>query len=64
MNPKNAANETSPISQGALAEGYRQMAADIEHEVEADEWAEALVGDILEADRGSVRGSAVSRSNL
>jgi len=29
----------------ALLEGYRQMAADQEHEVEAQEWVEGLIGD-------------------
>jgi hypothetical protein len=29
----------------ALLEGYRQMAADQEQEKEAEEWAEAMIGD-------------------
>jgi len=41
-----AAHETSPNSQADLTEGYRQMASDIEHEMEAEEWAEALIGDV------------------
>ena len=28
-----------------LEEGYRRMAADAEHEREAEEWCEALIGD-------------------
>jgi hypothetical protein len=63
MNPKNAAHETSPARQDVLAEGYRQMAADIEREMEADEWAEALVGDVLEVTRGSAGGSAGRQSS-
>jgi hypothetical protein len=41
-----AAKEASQSRQTALAEGYRMMAADREREAEADEWTEALVGDI------------------
>ena len=62
MNSKNAVHETGTISHGTLADGYRQMAADIEHELEADEWTEALVGDILEVNRGPVSGSTCCRS--
>ncbi len=29
-------------------EGYRQMAADEEHEAEAREWSEGLIGDAAE----------------
>jgi hypothetical protein len=36
---------TNPTNQTDLAEGYRQTAADREHEAEAEEWTEALVGD-------------------
>lgn len=39
-------HETSPTCQPDLADGYRQMAADIEHEMEAEEWSEALIADI------------------
>jgi hypothetical protein len=46
MEHDSAAHETSPTNQSDLAEGYRQMAADIEHEMEAEEWAEALTGDV------------------
>jgi len=42
----NAAQELSAAKQNDLAEGYRLMAADREREVEADEWTEALIGDI------------------
>jgi hypothetical protein len=46
MEHDTAAHETSDTSQSDLAEGYRQMAADIEHEMEAEEWTEALIGDV------------------
>ncbi len=42
----NAAQEWSQKKQKDLAEGYRQMAADRERETEAEEWTEALIGDI------------------
>lgn len=41
-----AAQEARQKEQSALAEGYRSMAADRTREREADEWAEALIGDI------------------
>lgn len=41
-----AVNEKKASRQAALAEGYRLMAADREREAEAEEWAEALIGDI------------------
>ena len=41
-----AAHETSQTNQADLAVGYRQMAADREQEMEAEEWVEALVGDV------------------
>lgn len=34
------------VSEGALEEGYRQMAADEEREREAFEWSEAMIEDI------------------
>lgn len=34
-----------------LAEGYRQMAADVEREAEATEWIEALIGDAFGVDQ-------------
>jgi hypothetical protein len=42
----NAAQESTQARQNALAEGYRLMAADRAREMEAEEWTEALVGDI------------------
>ena len=33
-----------------LEEGYRAMAADEEHEAEALEWCEALIGDVADFD--------------
>jgi len=33
------------IDEAVLAEGYRQMAADLDQEAEAEEWAEALICD-------------------
>lgn len=42
----NAAQELSRSKQADLAEGYRLMAADREREAEAEEWTEALIGDI------------------
>jgi hypothetical protein len=41
-----AAQEWSRVKQNDLAEGYRLMAADREREAEAEEWTEALIGDI------------------
>jgi len=41
-----AEDENARVSQEALEEDYRQMAADTEHEIEAEEWCEALIGDI------------------
>jgi len=40
-----------------LAEGYRKMAADRNQEAEAEEWAEALIGDF---DAGMVDRESVS----
>ena len=34
------------VSEEALDAAYREMAADKEHETEAREWSEALIGDI------------------
>lgn len=42
----NAAKDSEKETQTALAEGYRRMAADRARETEAEEWAEALIGDI------------------
>jgi hypothetical protein len=41
-----AVHKTRKSEQDALAEGYRMMAADRVRETEAEEWTEALVGDI------------------
>ena len=38
-----------------LEEGYREMATDMEHEREAEEWCEALIGDSSEAADSSLR---------
>ena len=35
------------VSNSALDDGYRAMAADVEREAEANEWIEGLVGDGL-----------------
>jgi hypothetical protein len=50
MDYDTAAHERGEWSQADLAEGYRQMAADREQELEAEIWTVALVGDILEVD--------------
>jgi len=34
------------LTEAELAEGYRAMAADEEHEAEAREWINAVIGDI------------------
>jgi hypothetical protein len=47
MEHYSAAHETSPTSQSDLAEGFRQMTADREREAEAEEWAEALIADVV-----------------
>jgi hypothetical protein len=41
-----AAKDSDGRTQSALAEGYRQMAADRARETEAEEWVEGLIGDI------------------
>jgi hypothetical protein len=46
MDQESATDETSQARQTALEQGYREMAADREQEMEAEEWIEALVGDI------------------
>lgn len=40
---ENAMHETGMASTTALVESYRQMAADIEREVEAEEWMEQVL---------------------
>jgi hypothetical protein len=52
MDHETVATEDGSESEAALLEGYRQMAADQEQEKEAEEWTEALVGDILDGDSG------------
>jgi hypothetical protein len=56
MDHDTEAHDNSQTSQAALAEGYRQMAADREHEAQAQEWAEALIGDTMEAEEERVSG--------
>jgi hypothetical protein len=41
-----AARGASQTKQALLEEGYRMMAADREREAEAEEWTEALIGDL------------------
>jgi hypothetical protein len=48
MDSDTAAHESSQAREADLAEGYRQMAAYIEHEMGAEEWAEALIGDVAQ----------------
>ena len=42
-------------SEKRLEEGYREMASDAEHEREAKEWCEALIGDSSETADSSLR---------
>jgi hypothetical protein len=44
-----AAERLRQQDENKLSEGYRAMAADREREAEAEEWSEALIGDISEA---------------
>lgn len=37
-----------PADDTELEEAYREMAAEAEHEREAEEWCEALIGDLTE----------------
>jgi hypothetical protein len=41
-------DEFAPPDDTELEEAYREMAADAEHEREAEEWCEALIGDATE----------------
>jgi hypothetical protein len=50
MDHEAAKNETERARQIALAEGYRQTAADREQQREAEEWSEALLVDVSEVD--------------
>jgi hypothetical protein len=43
---KTAAGTVSDEDVQALAEGYREMAADQEREAEAEEWCEQLIRDV------------------
>jgi len=56
MDQESASHKTGQTSQATLAEGYRQMAADIKQEIEAEEWSEAMVGDVLDVDEETVQG--------
>jgi hypothetical protein len=42
-------------SEKRLEEGYREMARDAEHERDAAEWCEALIGDSSETTDSSLR---------
>lgn len=44
-----AAQRLRRQEENRLSEGYRAMAADREREAEAEDWSEALIGDISEA---------------
>lgn len=44
----NRSNELSAIGPGGLLGQYREMANDLQHEVEAEEWSEGLIGDAYE----------------
>ena len=50
MDRDSAAQATVQAKQTALTDGYREMAADRDHEVEAEEWTEGLIGDAFEVD--------------
>jgi hypothetical protein len=54
MDQDPAAPEADQTGWADIAEGYRQMSADIEHELEAEEWTEALVGDVSDVDKETV----------
>jgi hypothetical protein len=41
-------DEFAATDDAQLEAAYREMAADAEHEREAEEWCEALVGDAIE----------------
>jgi hypothetical protein len=43
------------VGSDALLNGYRQMAADLESEREAQEWCEGLVSDAFEATESGAR---------
>jgi hypothetical protein len=50
MKNETDAIEASEEGQTVLNEGYRQMAADRDQEVLAEEWTEALIGDARNID--------------
>jgi hypothetical protein len=54
MEQQRVAQETSPASQADLAECYRQMATDIQDEMGAEEWAESLDGENVDASVNTV----------
>jgi len=54
MDQDSAVPKTGQTGHADLAEGYRRMAADAEHEMEAQEWAEALIGDVSDVDEETV----------
>jgi len=43
-------DEFAPADDTKLEEAYREMAADAEHEREAEEWCAGLIGDVADAD--------------
>jgi hypothetical protein len=55
MDSDSAERKTNQTSQTDLAEGYSQMVADAEHEKEAEEWAEGLIGDAFGVDQEPVQ---------
>jgi len=50
MDHDDTAHVARQISHAELAEGYRRMAEDTEQELEAAEWAEAMIVDALLSD--------------
>lgn len=42
--------EFHALEEKRLEEDYRRMANDAEHEREAEEWCEGLIGDVADAD--------------
>lgn len=41
-------SDESAFDEKKMEEAYREMADDAEHEREAEEWCEALIGDAIE----------------
>jgi hypothetical protein len=54
MDRDSAAWARVQAKQTALANGYLELAADRDHEVEAEEWTEGLIGDALDVDEETV----------